>query len=136
MRRSWLMVVVLGLAVAIVEAQRMTPTGEWRYYAGDAASTKYSPLDQITRANVRTLQVAWKWNSPDNEIVKANPTSRPGAYQDTPLMVNGVLYTETSLGIFVAIDPTTGRTLWQYHPEVWKSRRPPNLGFTHRGVAY
>src|SRR5262252_10999130 len=97
MRRLRLIVVTLALAAAVVHGQRAASRDEWRYYSGDAASTKYSPLDQITRANVRSLQVAWKWNSPDNEIVKANPTSRPGAYQDTPLMVNGVLYTETSL---------------------------------------
>jgi quinoprotein glucose dehydrogenase len=136
MRRALLIVVALGCAVALLRAQRTTPNGEWRYYAGDASSTKYSPIDQISRANVRGLQVAWRWNSPDNEIVKVNPASRPGAYQDTPLMVNGVLYTETSLGAFAAIDPTSGRTLWQYDPEVWKAGRPPNLGYTHRGVAY
>ena len=136
MRRTLLILIALGLVGVIAGAQRMTSNGEWRYYAGDAASTKYSPLDQITRANIRNLQVVWRWNSPDNDIVKANPTARPGAYQDTPLMVSGVLYTETSLGTFVAIDPTTGRTLWQYDPEIWKAGRPPNLGFTHRGVAY
>jgi len=136
MRRLWPIVVTLTLAAAVAHAQRAAPKDEWRHYGGDAASTKYSPLDQITRANVRNLQVAWRWSSPDNAIVKANPTTRPGAYQDTPLMVNGVLYTETSLGVFVAIDPTTGRTLWQYDPEIWKAGRPPNLGFTHRGVAY
>jgi len=136
MRRALLIAVVLGAAVTVARAQRTTPGGEWKYYAGDASSTKYSPLAQITRGNVRSLEVAWRWTSPDNEIVKANPTSRPGTYQDTPLMVNGVLYTVTSLGTFFAIDPTTGRTLWQYDPEVWKVGRPPNLGFTHRGVAY
>lgn len=136
MRRLRMIVVTLTLAAAVVDGQVGTPRGEWRHYAGDAASTKYSPLDQITRANLRNLQVAWRWSSPDNVIVKANPTARPGAYQDTPLMVNGVLYTETSLGVFAAIDPTTGRTLWQYDPEVWKAGRPPNLGFSHRGVAF
>jgi glucose dehydrogenase len=136
MRRLPLIVVTLTLAAAVVHAQRAAPSGEWRHYAGDAASTKYSPLDQINRGNARNLQVAWRWSSPDNGIVKANATVRPGAYQDTPLMVNGVLYTETSLGVFAAIDPTTGRTLWQYDPEVWKAGRPPNLGFSHRGVAF
>jgi quinoprotein glucose dehydrogenase len=136
MRRLRLIVVTLTLAAAVVHAQRAAPSGEWRHYAGDAASTKYSPLDQINRANVRNLQVAWRWSSPDNGIVKANAAARPGAYQDTPLMVNGVLYTETSLGVFAAIDPTTGRTLWQYDPEIWKAGRPPNLGFSHRGVAF
>ena len=138
MRRAALALLLSGLIVSVTIAQRPAspPAGEWRYYGGDAASTRYSPLADITRANVNNLQVAWRWSSPDNEIVKANPAARPGPYQDTPLMVNGVLYTETSLGVFVAIDPVTGRTLWQYDPEIWKLGRPPNLGFTHRGMAY
>ena len=132
--------VVVAVAGAVMLAQRPSPASlaasEWRHYGGDAASSKYSPLAQITRANVKDLQVAWRWSSIDNEIVKTNP-ARPGAYQDTPLMVNGVLYTTTSLGLIVAIDPGSGRTLWQYDPEIYKGGlRPPNLGFTHRGSAY
>ena len=137
MRRTIL--IVAGIAAAIVTARAQPdapPATEWRYYGGDAASTKYSPLNDINPANVKNLQVAWRWASPDNEIVKAHPSSRPGAFQDTPIMVGGVLYTVTSLGVFAALDPTTGRTLWQHDPEVWKKGRPPNLGFTHRGVAY
>ena len=101
-------VLVSGIIIARVSAQRGTPIGEWRHYAGDGASTKYSPLDRINRANVGRLQVAWEWSSPDNAIAAASLQVRPGAYQDTPLMVNGVLYTETSLGIFVALEPATG----------------------------
>lgn len=130
---------IIVVATTAVVAQRPTPTsaaaGEWRHYGGDAASSKYSSLAQITRANVNRLEVAWRWSSADNEIVKSNP-ARPGAYQDTPIMVNGVLYTTTSLGVYAAIDPGTGRTLWKYDPEVWKLGRPTNLGFTHRGTAY
>jgi quinoprotein glucose dehydrogenase len=129
-----------GLGVAVAVAQRSQAPSlaseEWRYYGADAASTKYSPLTQITRANVNSLEIAWRWSSADNAIVKATPTVRPGGYQDTPIMVNGVLYTTTSLGVYVAIDPGTGRTLWQHDPEIWKNGRPPNLGFTHRGTAY
>lgn len=132
--------VVAGLAAAVGSAQRQPASsaaaGEWRYYAADAASTKYSPLDQIARANVKDLEIAWRWSSSDNALVAATPTARPGGYQDTPIMVNGVLYTTTSLGVYAAIDPGTGRTLWQHDPEVWKSGRPPNLGYTHRGTAY
>src|SRR4030095_1882469 len=91
-----------GIVLSHPAAQRGTPIGEWRHYAGNGASTKYSPLDRITAANVGRLEVAWQWSSPDNAIAAVNSEVRPGAYQDTPLMVNGVLYTETSLGIFVA----------------------------------
>jgi quinoprotein glucose dehydrogenase len=135
MRRLTLAALVVVSMLVITGAQQPPSATEWRYYGGDASSTKYSPLTQINRANVRDLQVAWRWSAPDNEIVKTNPSARPGAFQDTPLMVNGVLYTTTSLGIYAALDPTTGRTLWQYDPETWKSGRPPNLGFTHRGAA-
>jgi quinoprotein glucose dehydrogenase len=140
LRRIALSLLMLGLAAGVVIAQRPAPdspaAGEWRNYAGDAASSKYSPLTQVNRTNVSSLQIAWRWSSVDNEIVKTN-VARPGAYQDTPLMVNGVLYTTTSLGVFVAIDPATGRTLWLHDPEIYKAGgRPPNLGFTHRGAAY
>ena len=131
----------LAATTAVVLTAQRPPSssaaaGEWRYYGGDAASTRYSSLGQITRANVNQLQIAWRWSSPDNEIATANPVARPAGYQDTPIMANGVLYTTTSLGIYVAIDPATGRTLWQHDPEIWKLGRPPNLGFTHRGTAY
>lgn len=139
MYRPTLALAATVLLTAAAVAQRPSPTsaavGEWRHYGGDAASSKYSPLDQIARSNVGRLEVAWRWSSADNEIVKGNP-ARPGAYQDTPIMVNGVLYTTTSLGVYVAIDPTTGRTLWKYDPETWKLGRPTNLGFTHRGTAF
>ena len=128
-----------ALAAVVALAQRPQPSDvaatEWRHYASDAASSKYSAVNQITRANVNRLDVAWRWSTPDNEIVKTNP-ARPYGYQDTPLLVNGVLYTTTPLGIVAALDPMTGRTIWTWDPETWKLGRPTNLGFTHRGSAY
>ena len=135
MRRATIALIWAAAAVSIV-AQNAPAIGEWRYYGGNAASTRYSPLDQITRSNVNALEIAWRWTTPDNEIQKDNALVRAGAYQDTPLMINGVLYTQTGLGVFAAIDPVSGKTIWQYDPEIWKGGRPPNLGFTHRGMAY
>lgn len=113
-----------------------TPVAEWTHYGGNAGSQKCSPLDQITRDNVGRLAVAWRWTSPDNAVVAAHPLARPGMYHDTPLMVRGVLYTVTSLGQVAAIDPATGGTKWVFDPESWKTGRPGNLGFVHRGIAY
>ena len=135
MRTRFAVAVALSAAITVA-AQRPVTVGDWRHYGGDAASSRYSPLDQVNLSNVGELDIAWRWSSPDNPIVKANPLARPGGYEDTPLVVNGVLYTATSLGVFAAIDPASGRTLWQYDPETWRLGRPPNLGFTHRGVAY
>ena len=138
-RRLLALLVGLGALTVATRAQRPAVSSvaatEWRHYGGDAASSKYSSLAQISATNVGRLGVAWRWSTPDNDIVKANP-ARPYGYQDTPLMVNGVLYTTTPLGIVAAIDPVTGRTLWSYDPRSWTNGRPTNLGFTHRGSAY
>ena len=124
-----------ALSGAVGIAQTPAPI-EWRYYGGDAGSRKYSPAAQIAAANVSRLGVAWQWPSIDNAVVEANPTARPGAYQDTPLMARGVLYTVTSLGQIAALDPATGRARWTFDPGSWKTGRPGNLGFVHRGLAY
>jgi quinoprotein glucose dehydrogenase len=109
---------------------------EWTHYSGNAASHKYSPLDQINKDTIGKLQVAWRWTSPDNAVVEVNPTARPGGYADTPLMVKGVLYTVTSLGQIAAINPATGQSIWVLDPGNWKTGRPGNLGFVHRGIAF
>jgi len=108
----------------------------WTHYGGNAASQKYSPLDQINKDNVGKLKIAWRWASPDNAVVTANPMSRPGMYHDTPLMVKGVLYTVTSLGQIAAINPATGVSIWVFDPANWRAGRPGNLGFVHRGISY
>jgi glucose dehydrogenase len=41
--------------VLSIEAQRSEPAGEWRSFAGTTYSLKYSPVDQITKENVRSL---------------------------------------------------------------------------------
>ena len=110
--------------------------GEWRAYGANKANTKYSPLDQIDKQNVSSLRVAWQWTSPDMEVVKRTPGLMAGQFEATPIMVNGVLYTSTSLSQVAAIDPATGRTRWVYDPESWRNEPPPSQGFINRGVDY
>ena len=125
-----------GTQGTVRTAGTSSSAGEWTHYGGNAASQKYSSLDQINKDNVGKLTIAWRWASPDNAVVAANPMARPGMYHDTPLMVKGVLYTVTSLGQIAAINPGTGQTIWAFDPANWKSGRPGNLGFVHRGIAY
>ena len=116
--------------------QGTSASEEWTHYGGNAASHKYSPLDQINKDTIGKLAIAWRWASPDNAVVEANPMARPGGYADTPLMVKGVLYTVTSLGQIAAINPATGQSIWVVDPGSWKTGRPGNLGYVHRGLAY
>jgi quinoprotein glucose dehydrogenase len=110
--------------------------GEWLAWGGDAQNTRYSPLDQIRKENLHDLRVAWRWASLDQALQKVNPVWRTGRNTEVPLVANGVLYTVTGLGIVVALDPATGRTLWSYDAESYKAGKPTMQGFISRGLSY
>jgi glucose dehydrogenase len=54
------LVSLLVVAVAHPRAQRGPAAGDWPNHGGDVGSSKYSPLDQITAANVASLRIAWR----------------------------------------------------------------------------
>jgi hypothetical protein len=107
---------------------------DWPFYSGDQASTKYSRLDRIRRANVRNLQIAWEWKTGEAPL-KGFGTS-PGVFEVTPLTIGGRLYLGTPYNRVVALDPETGRQIWAYDPKAYEDGQVPNgTGFVHRGVA-
>ena len=110
--------------------------GEWRNYFGETAGTKYSPLTQIDKDNVKNLRIAWRWRTADRELQLSNPLWRAGRNEETPLMINGVLYTVTGLGLVAALEPATGETRWIYDPVSYKAGIPNNGGFLQRGLGY
>lgn len=69
------LVVVAWLVVNPVSAQHGATGGEWRSYAGDFGSTKYSPLDQITAENVDDLEMLWQWRSVDTHLARSTDDS-------------------------------------------------------------
>jgi glucose dehydrogenase len=86
MRRIDLLVVIALLACTQgtlgTQGTSGTAKGEWTHYGGNAASHKYSPLDQINKDNIGKLAIAWRWASLDNAVDEANPTARPGGYAE------------------------------------------------------
>src|SRR5262249_31003438 len=115
---------------ATIRRSSTSPVGEWWYYGGDSWSSKYSPLDQINRDNVRTLRVAWRWKAED-----FGPSPEYNI-QATPVMVTGVIYATAGLRrAVVAIDAATGETLWMFRfDEGERGRVAPRQN--HRGLAY
>src|SRR5271165_4590308 len=111
-------------------AQQGTTKGEWRFYGGDAGSTKYSPLDQINASNVNQLQIVWRWKA-------ENFGPRPDYnWEVTPLMVGGVLYfTAGSRRDVVAVDAASGETLWMYRLDEGE-RGDRAVRTQNRGLAY
>jgi quinoprotein glucose dehydrogenase len=106
---------------------------EWRLYAGDSAATKFSPLTDINRENVQRLRVAWQWQHGDKRREDFNTI--PGGFQNTPLMLDGVLYVTTPYNNAVALDAETGKELWQHESGAYMDGQIPGSGFHHRSGA-
>src|SRR5215213_8817378 len=108
--------VVAGLAVAASIAARVRgaeATGEWRAYAADKASSRYSPLDQINRNTVTNLRLAWRQSVVPLELRQGHPDLQvPSVSQNTPVMVDGLLYVSTAIGAVAALDPASGKVVW------------------------
>jgi quinoprotein glucose dehydrogenase len=120
----------LSSALCPLSSEAQGAAGEWPNYHRDLASTRYSPLDLITRDNVSKLAVAWTW-VPDS----AGPEVKN---ENTPLMIGGVLYVTTGPQRNVAaLDAATGRQLWRWNWEEspTRFRFSPRTG-AGRGVAY
>ncbi|HIB08986.1 MAG TPA: pyrroloquinoline quinone-dependent dehydrogenase, partial [Gemmatimonadetes bacterium] len=129
-QRSVAAFLVFLLLPSVLPAQG-TANGEWHVYGGDAAHTRYTPLDQIDASNASDLEIVWRWNARN---FGPNPFAQT---QATPLMIKGVLYATVGMRrSVVAIDPGTGETLWIWRideGERLQAAPRPNSG---RGVAY
>ena len=92
---------------------------DWPMFGHDYSSTRYSPLKQITTQNVQHLAPAWTYHmKKDGEQSRsAGAAGRGGGRRSseaTPIVVNGVLYMPTPYSTVIALDPDTGKELWEY----------------------
>ena len=130
---SWLLILILlsGTANPAVAQSQGPVAGDWRYIGGDAAHTRYSPLDQVDASNFEDLEVAWIWRG-DN----FGP-SVDYRFRSTPIYVDGLLYTVAGQRrTIAAVDPATGETVWTYrepHTTRYDRGMRNNYG---KGVAY
>ena len=130
--RGLTIVTLLASAASVdVFGQHGARNGEWRAWAGDPGSTRYSPLDQIDAHNFSTLEVAWRFKT-------ANLGPRPDFnLQTTPLMVNGILYfTAGAHRNAVAVDAATGEMLWMHRLEEGRRAEVSSRRMSGRGVGY
>jgi len=134
MRLNFVPMAVLSFGLVAAVAQTPVPRPSWPVYAADSAATHYSPLADIDASNVSRLAVAWEWSP--GEQARQEFGTQPGNFQNTPLMIDDVLYVSTTYNRVVALDAETGKELWSYDPKAYEDGQPPNgTGFVHRGVA-
>jgi quinoprotein glucose dehydrogenase len=112
------------LALLVIVAA-VTPPADWPHYGGGPELNRYSPLTQITPANVRSLQVAWTYDTED--------AFDGSEMQCQPVVAHGVLYaTSPKLRVF-ALNAATGGQIWSFDPNQDGKR----LGRTRvRGLMY
>ena len=109
-------------AVAILAAAAAAADVSWPVHGG-VGNMHYSPLTQVTRANVSQLRVAWTYDSHD--------AFKGSEMQSNPIVVDGVLYATTPTLKVVAIDAGTGREIWRFDPSGGSGS---GGRFRHRGV--
>jgi glucose dehydrogenase len=110
---------VVGV-VAAIEAQ--TPN-DWPGVGNDPGGSKFSPLAQITPANVAQLQTAWTYD-----------LGVGGGYTVTPIVVGNVLYFPVGTTI-VALQADSGKEIWKSDLKLIPALGPnPSAG--GRGISY
>ena len=100
----------------------------WAMPTGDYANTRFSKLNQITKENVKDLQVKWTFS-----------TGVLRGHEGGPLIIGDIMYVHTPFpNIVYALDLNNdGKILWKYEP-----RQDPNVipimccDTVNRGVAY
>jgi quinoprotein glucose dehydrogenase len=129
--------------------QTAAASKEWPTYGHDPGGMRFSPLTQITPANVSQLKVAWVHHMRPADAAAAPgrgaaPAETPAAAQSgrgrgrggsgfrssqvTPLVIDGMMYITSPYSRVSALDPTTGK-------EVWTFQLPSGVPAT-RGVEY
>jgi quinoprotein glucose dehydrogenase len=130
-------------AAGVLFACASQPATDWPTYGHDPGGQRFSPLQQITPANVTRLRVAWTYH-----MRPADTTEGGGKFASselTPLVVDGLMFVTTPYRRVLALDPDTGSEIWAYEVpgpgqpslrgvEYWPGTRadPPRIFFGTR----
>ena len=96
---------------------------DWSVYGGNTDHTHFTTLGQISPANVKSLKVAWTFET--------HQEFKGSEMQANPVVIDGVLYATTPKMHVFALDAVTGRQRWIFDPN---NGQPPASRFRHRGV--
>jgi len=95
---------------AVSRYREVTSGSDWASYHGDTRGYRHTDLTQITPDNVGLLAPVWNF-----------PMPVPGAVQNTPIVVDGVMYVSSANELW-ALDAGSGRQIWH-----WSRPRTENL---------
>ncbi len=89
--------------IPVTDEMLLHPDGsDWLMIRGNYQAWNYSPLAQVTRANVQDLKLAWVW-----------AMNEGGWNEPTPLVHNGIVYLVNTGNVLQALDGRTGELIWE-----------------------
>ncbi len=98
---------------------------DWAGYGRTFGQQHFSPLEDVSQANVGTLGLAWAMDLPAGNSVTE------------PIAIDGVLYFASGLSVVHAVDAVSGKLLWQYDPQAAaKAGMNLRVGWGVRGIAW
>jgi len=147
---------VIGSVALVAQSRAPEVSGDWPMYSHSLSGQRYSPLTEITAANVARLAPAWSLRLTQPAAGRrgggppasgagapargaapssANPSANPeeagtGSNPEvTPIVIAGVMYLPARGNQVLALEADTGK-------EVWRRVLPRYVTTTARGVAY
>ncbi|MEQ1884235.1 MAG: PQQ-binding-like beta-propeller repeat protein [Bryobacteraceae bacterium] len=75
---------------------------DWLMIRRNYQAWNYSPLNQITAANVKDLRLKWIWN-----------LNEGGWNEPTPIVHDGVMFVQGTGNVVQALDARTGELIWE-----------------------
>lgn len=96
----------VGCGLAFWQSKSKQPLAEqqhkeWKDYGGGPDHSKYVDMKQITKSNVKDLDLAFVYPTSDNQV-----------YSFNPIIVDNVMYVLAKNNSLVAVDATTGKEIW------------------------
>ena len=112
-----------------IQAQRPAPTAvNWPLHNLDLAGSRYSPMTQINRSNVKALTPRWLFQYGIIDGV---------SNQTTPVIVDGVMYVTDPRGGVHSVNAADGHLLWSFDvTNLIGGGRREGYVFRNRGVCY
>lgn len=120
----WLALPVMGLLLTACQPRQPLdysgPVAGWDEPTGTKGGGQFTPLTQINADNVKQLKVAWTYDSPDfsrGTDASGSPHAKSNVVV-TPVIANGKMLLCTPHHRVVALDPRTGKELWNFDPKM------------------
>ena len=122
---------------AVPQVDRATSV-DWALHMQDLTSSRYSRATEFTADNVANLEVKWTFKPtivagafglPDEAARSSLLQNRNSFFQQTPIVIDGVMYVHSGSRLY-AVDAATGARIWSFETE-------PFVGeVRQRGPAY